>query len=59
MVRGFRPVWIDRYFVDGIPGAFNWFGGPAPPVATGRAQNYLLILVRGLPILVGHLTWLI
>jgi NADH-quinone oxidoreductase subunit L len=44
---------IDRYFVDGIPGAFNWFGGQLRLLQTGRAQNYLLILVVGLLILVA------
>jgi NADH-quinone oxidoreductase subunit L len=44
---------IDGYFVNGIPGAFNWFGGQLRLLQTGRAQNYLLILVVGLLILIG------
>lgn len=49
----FDSVGIDRYFVDGIPAAFNWFGGQLRLLQTGRAQNYLLILIAGLLILVG------
>ena len=44
---------IDGYFVDGIPGLFRSFGGQLRLLQTGRAQNYLLILVIGLLILVG------
>jgi len=49
----FDKYGIDGYFVDGIPGAFNWFGGQLRLLQTGRAQNYLLILVISLLILVG------
>jgi NADH-quinone oxidoreductase subunit L len=44
---------IDGYFVNGIPGLFNWFGGELRLLQTGRAQNYLLILVIGLLLLIG------
>ncbi len=44
---------IDGYFVNGIPGLFNWFGGQLRLLQTGRAQNYLLILVVGFLLLVG------
>ena len=44
---------VDGYFVNGIPGAFRWFGGQLRMLQTGRAQNYLLILVIGLLILIG------
>ena len=49
----FDKVAIDGYFVNGIPGAFKWFGGQLRLLQTGRMQNYLLILVVGLLILVG------
>ncbi len=44
---------IDGYFVNGIPSLFNRFGGQLRLLQTGRVQNYLLILVIGLLILVG------
>ncbi|MEW5960042.1 MAG: NADH-quinone oxidoreductase subunit L [Chloroflexota bacterium] len=44
---------IDGYLVNGIPGLFNWFGGQLRLLQTGRLQNYLLILVLGLLLLVG------
>jgi NADH:ubiquinone oxidoreductase subunit 5 (subunit L)/multisubunit Na+/H+ antiporter MnhA subunit len=44
---------IDGYLVNGIPGLFRSFGGQLRLLQTGRAQNYLLILVIGLLILVG------
>jgi len=44
---------IDGYFVNGIPGLFNWFGGQLRTMQTGRVQNYMLILIIGLLILVG------
>ncbi|MEM7031186.1 MAG: NADH-quinone oxidoreductase subunit L [Chloroflexota bacterium] len=44
---------IDGYFVNGIPNLLNWVGGRLRMLQTGRAQNYLLILVVGLLILVG------
>jgi NADH-quinone oxidoreductase subunit L len=44
---------VDGYLVNGIPGSLNWFGGQLRLLQTGRAQNYLLILVVGLLILVG------
>jgi hypothetical protein len=44
---------IDGYFVNGIPRGFRWFGGQLRLLQTGRAQNYMLILVIGLLILVG------
>ena len=49
----FDKYGIDGYFVDGIPSAFRWFGGQLRLLQTGRAQNYLLILVIGVLILVG------
>ncbi len=49
----FDQIAIDGYFVNGIPGLFNWFGGQLRLLQTGRVQNYLLILVVGLLILVG------
>jgi len=49
----FDKVGIDGYFVNGIPGAFNWFGGQLRLLQTGRVQNYLLILLVGLLILIG------
>jgi NADH-quinone oxidoreductase subunit L len=48
----FDNVGIDG-LVNGIPGAFNWFGGQLRLLQTGRAQNYMLILVIGFLILVG------
>ena len=44
---------VDGYFVNGIPGLFRSFGGQLRLLQTGRVQNYLLILVIGLLILVG------
>jgi NADH-quinone oxidoreductase subunit L len=44
---------IDGYLVNGIPGRLNWFGGQLRLLQTGRAQNYLLILIIGLLILVS------
>jgi NADH-quinone oxidoreductase subunit L len=44
---------VDGYFVDGIPSLFNWFGGQLRLLQTGRAQNYLLILIIGLLVLVA------
>ncbi|MDX1523264.1 MAG: proton-conducting transporter membrane subunit, partial [Anaerolineae bacterium] len=44
---------IDGLLVNGIPGLFRWFGGQVRLLQTGRAQNYLLILVLGLLILIG------
>ncbi|GAB4440451.1 MAG: NADH-quinone oxidoreductase subunit L [Anaerolineae bacterium] len=49
----FDKYGVDGYFVNGIPNAFNWFGGQLRLLQTGRAQNYLLILVVGLLILIG------
>ncbi|MCL4294316.1 MAG: NADH-quinone oxidoreductase subunit L [Anaerolineae bacterium] len=49
----FDKYGIDGYFVNGIPGAFNWFGGQLRLLQTGRLQNYLLILLVGLLILIG------
>ena len=49
----FDQVAIDGYLVNGIPGLFNAFGGQLRLLQTGRVQNYLLILVIGLLILVG------
>jgi NADH-quinone oxidoreductase subunit L len=49
----FDKYGVDGYFVNGIPEAFNRFGGQLRLLQTGRAQNYLLILVVGLLILVG------
>ena len=49
----FDSVGIDGYLVNGIPEAFKWFGGQLRLVQTGRVQNYLLILVIGLLILIG------
>ncbi len=44
---------VDGYFVNGIPSLFNWFGGQLRLLQTGRAQNYLLILIIGILILVA------
>ncbi len=49
----FDEVAIDGYFVNGIPNLFRRFGGQLRLLQTGRMQNYLLILVIGLLILVG------
>jgi len=49
----FDKIAVDGYFVNGIPGLFNWFGGQLRLLQTGRAQNYLLILVIGFLLLVG------
>ncbi len=49
----FDQYGVDGYFVNGIPGAFNWVGGQLRLLQTGRAQNYLLILVIGVLILVA------
>ena len=49
----FDQVAIDGYFVNGIPGLFNKFGAQLRLLQTGRVQNYLLILIIGLLILVG------
>ena len=49
----YDKVAIDGYLVNGIPGLFNWFGGQLRLLQTGRAQNYLLILIVGLLILVS------
>jgi NADH:ubiquinone oxidoreductase subunit 5 (subunit L)/multisubunit Na+/H+ antiporter MnhA subunit len=52
-IAAFDEGAIDGYFVNGIPGLFNWFGGQLRLLQTGRVQNYLLILVVGLLILIG------
>jgi NADH-quinone oxidoreductase subunit L len=58
VVGPFDNIVIDG-LVNGIPGAFNWFGGQLRLLQTGRAQNYMLILVIGFLILVGiYLFWL-
>ncbi len=44
---------IDGIFVNGIPGLFKKFGGQLRLLQTGRAQNYLLILIIGFLILIG------
>jgi NADH-quinone oxidoreductase subunit L len=44
---------IDGLLVNGIPGAFRWIGGQLRFLQTGRVQNYLLVLVVGVLILVG------
>jgi hypothetical protein len=44
---------IDGYFVNGIPNGLRWFGGQLRLLQTGRAQNYLLILIIGILILVS------
>ncbi len=49
----FDKYGLDGYLVNGIPGAFNWFGGQLRLLQTGRLQNYLLILIVGLLILIG------
>ncbi len=49
----YDKVGIDGYFVNGIPGLFNWFGGQLRLLQTGRAQNYLLILIIGFLILIS------
>jgi NADH:ubiquinone oxidoreductase subunit 5 (subunit L)/multisubunit Na+/H+ antiporter MnhA subunit len=49
----FDQYGVDGYFVNGIPGVFNWLGGQLRLLQTGRAQNYLLILVVGLLLLVA------
>jgi NADH:ubiquinone oxidoreductase subunit 5 (subunit L)/multisubunit Na+/H+ antiporter MnhA subunit len=52
VVGPFDNIVIDG-LVNGIPNAFNWFGGQLRLLQTGRAQNYMLILVIGFLILVG------
>ncbi len=49
----YDEVAIDGYFVNGIPGLFSWFGGQLRLLQTGRAQNYLLILVLGFLLLIA------
>ena len=49
----YDKIGIDGYFVNGIPGLFNAFGGQLRLLQTGRAQNYLLILIIGFLLLVG------
>jgi NADH-quinone oxidoreductase subunit L len=49
----FDRLAVDGLGVNGIPQAFNWFGGLLRQLQTGRAQSYLLILVVGLLILAG------
>jgi NADH-quinone oxidoreductase subunit L len=44
---------VDGYMVNGIPSLFNRFGGQLRLLQTGRVQNYMLILVIGLLLLVG------
>ncbi|RME78394.1 MAG: hypothetical protein D6784_02460, partial [Chloroflexi bacterium] len=52
-VAVFDQTAIDGYFVNGIPGLFNWFGGQLRLLQTGRVQNYMIILLIGLLILLG------
>jgi NADH-quinone oxidoreductase subunit L len=49
----FDKYGIDGYFVNGIPGSLKWFGGQLRLLQTGRAQNYVLILIMGVLILVS------
>ena len=49
----FDKLAVDGYLVNGIPGLFNWAGGRLRLLQTGRAQNYLLILIIGFLILIG------
>jgi NADH-quinone oxidoreductase subunit L len=49
----FDKYGIDGYLVNGIPGSLRWFGGQLRLLQTGRAQNYLLILIVGILILVS------
>jgi NADH-quinone oxidoreductase subunit L len=44
---------IDGVLVNGIPSVFRWIGGQLRLLQTGRAQNYLLLLIIGVLILVG------
>jgi NADH-quinone oxidoreductase subunit L len=46
-------IGIDGYFVNGIPGLINAVGGQLRLLQTGRAQNYLLILIIGFLLLIG------
>jgi NADH-quinone oxidoreductase subunit L len=49
----FDQIGIDGYFVNGIPSLVNRFGHQLRLLQTGRVQNYLLLLIIGLLILVG------
>ncbi len=44
---------LDGILVNGIPGAFRWVGGQLRTLQSGRAQNYLLILVIGVLLIVA------
>jgi len=55
----FDNVAIDSWLVNGIPKSINWCGGQLRYLQTGRAQNYMLMLVIGLLLLVavGLMFW--
>ncbi len=52
-MAAFDQFGIDGYFVNGIPSLVNRFGRQMRQLQTGRVQNYMLLLVIGLIILVG------
>lgn len=49
----FDSIAIDGWLVNGIPWAIRWCGGQLRFLQTGRAQNYMLMLIVGLLVLVG------
>ena len=53
LVNLFDNVAIDSWLVNGIPKSINWCGGQLRYLQTGRAQNYMLLLVIGFLILIG------
>jgi len=59
LINLFDNVAIDSWLVNGIPKSINWCGGQLRYLQTGRAQNYLLMLIIGFLLLVavGLIFW--